>query len=125
MLYIHNSMKNNNYKETRPWGTFENLLESDDCKVKEIIIKPGQSPSYQYHHKRSEVWVITQGKGELKLEDETSPVRKGQVVFVRRLAKHQIKNTEEDVDLKFIEVQLGEYFGEDDIVRLEDAYGRI
>ena len=58
-----------NYKETRPWGTFENLLDTNYCKVKKIVIKPGQAPSYQYHFKRSEVWIIVQGKGELKLDD--------------------------------------------------------
>ena len=59
-----------NYKEQRPWGEFENLLDSEICKVKQIIIKPGQAPSYQYHFKRSEVWVLIQGEGELKIEDE-------------------------------------------------------
>jgi mannose-6-phosphate isomerase-like protein (cupin superfamily) len=113
-----------NYKETRPWGSFENLLDSADCKVKEIIIKSGQSPSYQYHHKRSEVWVVVQGKGELKLDDVVTSVSEGQIIHVPTKAKHQIKNVG-DADLKFIEVQLGEYFGEDDIVRIEDRYGRV
>jgi mannose-6-phosphate isomerase-like protein (cupin superfamily) len=81
-----------NYKEIRPWGTFENLLDTEYCKVKQIIIKPGQAPSYQYHFKRSEVWVVVKGKGELKLNDE---------------------------------IKQGSYFGEDDIVRLEDNYGRV
>ena len=47
-----------NYKENRPWGSFENLLDADYCKVKQIIIKPGEAPSYQYHFKRSEVWIV-------------------------------------------------------------------
>ena len=113
-----------NYKETRPWGTFENLLDTDYCKVKQIIIKPGQSPSYQYHFKRSEVWVVVEGEGELKLDGIITPVSKGNVLQIPVKAKHQIKNTS-DSNLVFIEVQLGDYFGEDDIVRLEDNYGRI
>lgn len=113
-----------NYKEQRPWGNFENLLDNDKCKVKRIIIKPDQAPSYQYHFKRSEVWVIVEGSGTLKLNDETTQVKVGDVIRVPVEAKHQIKNTGE-VDLIFIEIQLGSYFGEDDIVRLEDNYGRV
>jgi mannose-6-phosphate isomerase-like protein (cupin superfamily) len=113
-----------NYKEQRPWGEFENLLDSDLCKVKQIIIKPGQAPSYQYHYKREECWVIVQGSGELLLNDELVNVHLGDIIHIPLLAKHQIKNTS-DVDLIFIEVQIGEYFGEDDIVRLKDSYGRV
>ena len=113
-----------NYKETRPWGKFENLLDIDYCKVKTITIKPGQAPSYQYHFKREEVWVVVKGNGELKLDDQITSVYKGKVIHIPLQAKHQIKNTG-DEDLMFIEVQLGEYFGEDDIVRLEDNYGRV
>jgi len=112
-----------NYKETRPWGTFENLLDAGYCKVKQIIIKPGESPSYQYHLKRSEVWVVVRGSGELKLDDKTSLVNTGHVIRVPEKAKHQIKNNGNE-DLIFIEVQQGSYFGEDDIIRIEDKYGR-
>ena len=69
-----------NYKEQRPWGEFENLLDSTLCKVKQIIIKPGQAPSYQYHFKRSEVWILTQGNGELKLDENITKVKKGDVL---------------------------------------------
>jgi mannose-6-phosphate isomerase-like protein (cupin superfamily) len=113
-----------NYKESRPWGSFENLLDTNYCKVKEIVIKPGQAPSYQYHFKREEVWVVVQGSGELKLDEEITEVSTGQIIHVPLEAKHQIKNNGEN-DLVFIEVQMGEYFGEDDIVRLEDNYGRV
>ena len=113
-----------NYKETRPWGIFENLLDKEYCKVKQIIIEPGQAPSYQYHFKREEVWVIVQGEGELNLDGEKTIVKKGQIIHVPVQAKHQIKNNSEN-NLIFIEIQLGEYFGEDDIVRLEDNYGRV
>tara|TARA_R110001583_G_scaffold149076_3_gene301010 strand:- start:10873 stop:11247 length:375 start_codon:yes stop_codon:yes gene_type:complete len=113
-----------NYKETRPWGNFENLLDTGYCKVKQIIIKPNQAPSYQYHFKREEVWVVVQGKGELKLDDILSSVNVGDILHIPLKAKHQIKNIGEE-NLIFIEIQMGEYFGEDDIVRLEDNYGRI
>jgi mannose-6-phosphate isomerase len=113
----------NNYKEIRPWGEFENLLDVEYCKVKQIVIKPGQSPSYQYHLKRSEVWVIVQGTGQLKIDDVINVVNKSDIITVPIESKHQIKNTGNE-DLIFIEVQLGSYFGEDDIVRIEDVYGR-
>lgn len=112
-----------NYKEERPWGTFENILDSEDCKVKQIIIKPQQAPSYQYHHKREEVWIIVSGKGLLILDDEESEVSEGSVIRVPVGVKHRIRNISDD-DLVFIEVQLGDYFGEDDIVRVQDDYNR-
>jgi mannose-6-phosphate isomerase len=117
-------MVTSNYKEERPWGVFENLLDTEYCKVKEIRIKPGQAPSYQYHYKRSEVWVVVKGQGELKLDDNITSVITGDILHIPVQAKHQIKNVGQD-ELVFIEVQLGEYFGEDDIVRLEDSYGRV
>jgi len=112
-----------NYKEKRPWGTFENLLDVDYCKVKEIVIKPGQAPSYQFHYKRNEVWVVTQGKGLVTLDEKDEEVSAGSVVKVPVGIKHRIRNIG-DNDLIFIEVQTGEYFGEDDIVRLKDDYNR-
>ena len=112
-----------NYKEERPWGTFENLLDNDRCKVKEIIIKPGEAPSYQYHYKRQEIWVVVTGKGLLKLDGLESTVSAGSVIKVPVGIKHRIRNIGEE-DLIFIEVQLGNYFGEDDIVRVEDDYDR-
>ena len=108
----------------KPWGTYENLLEDEKTKVKKIVIKPGEKPSYQYHFKRNEVWVIVSGKGSLLLDDELSEVEAGSVVVVPAKVKHRITNTGQE-DLIFIEVQTGEYFGEDDIVRLEDAYSRV
>jgi mannose-6-phosphate isomerase-like protein (cupin superfamily) len=113
-----------NYKESRPWGDFENLLDSEYCKVKQITIKPGQAPSYQYHYKRSEVYVIVKGKASVCLDDISKEYGVGDTVLVPVLVKHQITNIGND-DLVFIEVQHGTYFGEDDIVRVKDNYGRI
>tara|TARA_Y100000310_G_scaffold317064_1_gene369513 strand:+ start:70 stop:429 length:360 start_codon:yes stop_codon:yes gene_type:complete len=112
-----------NYKEERPWGTFENLLDVDYCKVKEIVIKTGGRPSYQYHHKRSEVWVVVQGEAVATLDGEEKIYGVGDIVIVPAGVSHRVENRKEK-DLKFIEVQTGTYFGEDDIVRLEDDYGR-
>ena len=104
-----------NYKEERPWGTFENLLDTEYCKVKEIVIKKGGRPSY--------LWVVVQGEAVATLNDVETTYKVGEVVNVPVGTKHRVENRI-DEDLKFIEVQVGTYFGEDDIVRLEDDYGR-
>ena len=109
--------------EKRPWGHYENLLDADYCKVKRIVVKPDQRLSYQYHHKRSEHWVIAQGMALVTLEDETSTYVSGDYVYIPVGKKHRIQNTGKD-DLIFIEVQCGTYFGEDDIVRISDDYKR-
>jgi mannose-6-phosphate isomerase-like protein (cupin superfamily) len=113
----------NNYKENRPWGTFENLVDKEYCKVKEIVIMPGQAPSYQFHYKRNETWIIVKGAGTLTLDDEITPVQSGDTIQVPVGTKHRLRNTSNE-ELVFIEVQWGEYFGEDDIVRIEDDYNR-
>jgi len=111
-------------KELRPWGSYEILLDSDACKVKRITVSPGEKLSYQYHYKRSEVWTFVSGAGILTLEDEDMPVCEGSVVQIAKEQKHRVYN-DGPFDLVFVEVQLGSYFGEDDIVRLEDSYGRV
>ena len=108
----------------RPWGTYEVLLDAEDCKVKRITVKPGQKPSYQYHHKRNEHWLVISGHGEARINDDPVDASPGTHIFVPMLAKHTIENTGAEENLVFIEIQTGEYFGEDDIVRLEDDYGR-
>jgi mannose-6-phosphate isomerase len=110
-------------KDIRPWGRYEVLLDSDECKVKRLWINSGHQPSYQYHHKRSETWVIVKGQGLLTLDDVEREVTSGEVIFVPCGVKHRLKNIGEE-ELIFIEVQTGEYFGEDDIVRLADDYKR-
>ena len=112
-----------NYIEHRPWGSFENLLDEDYCKVKRIIVKPGQRLSYQYHHKRTEYWVVVQGKATVTLDHQVGVFDEGEVVIIPLGTKHRLENKYEE-DLIFIETQTGTYFGEDDIVRLEDDYGR-
>jgi len=109
---------------TKPWGYYLPILEEDYCKVKKLLIKAGEAPSYQYHFKRSEVWVVVKGQGEVRIDGEVTTCGVGSVITVPVEAKHQIKNTGTD-DLIFIEVQLGESFEESDIVRVEDKYGRL
>jgi len=116
------------HKEERPWGSFENLLDEEYCKVKRIIVKPGQRLSYQYHHKRSEAWVIVQGEATVTLEndvwiDEDRIYKISDIVNIPVGMKHRVQNNGKE-DLIFIETQTGTYFGEDDIVRLDDDYGR-
>lgn len=110
--------------EVKPWGSYTNLLDEEYTKVKKIVIKSGESPSYQYHFKRSEIWVIVKGIAEVKIDDNISTHVIGDIITIPKEAKHQVKNIGE-TDLIFIEIQLGEYFGEDDIVRLDDKYGRV
>ena len=110
--------------EFKPWGSFLNILDENYTKVKQITIKPGESPSYQYHHKRSEIWIIVKGKAHVRLDGVTTLHDVGDIIEIPQGSHHQPINCG-DEDLVFIEIQLGEYFGEDDIVRLEDKYGRV
>ena len=117
------SYTNMNNSENRPWGEYTVLLDGDVCKVKTITIRAGESPSYQYHHKRNEHWIIIRGHGKLTINDQKKVVKEGDYVFINKLDKHQLVN-DSDEDIVFIEIQTGEYFGEDDIVRIDDKYGR-
>ena len=112
-----------NYIEHRPWGSFEHLLDTNYCKVKRIIVKPDQRLSYQYHHKRSEAWVIVKGIATVTLNDKEIEYKEGKIVDISVGMKHRVQNNFTE-DLIFIETQTGTYFGEDDIVRLSDDYGR-
>lgn len=109
--------------EIRPWGKFEVLKDTPDFKSKVIVVDPGAQISYQSHAKRAEHWTIIKGQGEVVLNDEIIKVAAGSHVFIPVQAKHRIRNTGSE-PLTFVEVQLGTYFGEDDIVRYEDSYGR-
>ncbi|MGH9089849.1 MAG: phosphomannose isomerase type II C-terminal cupin domain [Acidimicrobiales bacterium] len=110
--------------DERPWGSYTVLDdEAHDHKVKRIVVKPGMRLSYQQHNRRSEHWFIVRGQGSVTIEGAPRPVAAGDAVDVPVGAAHRIENAG-DGDLVFIEVQHGEYFGEDDIVRLQDDYGR-
>ncbi len=109
---------------TTPWGSWEVLEECPHYKVKRIMVKPLQRFSYQRHFKREENWVIVQGLAEVTLDDKVTRVAEGDFVHIPRGGSHRIKNISENLDLVFIEVQRGDYLGEDDIERLADDYGR-
>jgi mannose-6-phosphate isomerase len=109
--------------ERRPWGTFTVLDDDDECKVKRITVDPGQRISYQRHEHRSEHWVIVAGEALVTLDGADHRLGAGQSIDIPRGAAHRVTNTEA-TELAFVEVQLGDYFGEDDIIRLSDDYGR-
>ena len=111
------------YTEERPWGKFTTLLIKETCKVKEIVVKPKHRLSYQSHEKREEQWVVFEGIATVTLDGEMYTVKAGESIRIPIGTKHRVEN-KEDKKLKFIEVQTGTYFGEDDIVRYEDDYGR-
>lgn len=110
-------------ESVRPWGHYDILFESNDCKVKRIKVYPGGKLSYQYHFKRNEVWTVVSGTGIFTLDGINTICGPGDTLVIPTLAKHMIENTGKE-PLVFIEVQRGSYFGEDDIVRLNDIYGR-
>lgn len=110
-------------KTKRPWGSYQVLFESDICKVKHVVVKPGEQLSYQYHQYRDETWVIVDGEAEVIIDDMKGYFKAGDVITILRLQKHRVKNIG-NKDLFFIETQLGDSFEEEDIVRLKDNYGR-
>ncbi len=111
-------------KSSPPWGRWEVLLEGPAYKVKRITVLPGKRLSYQKHFKRNEHWVIVEGKGMVTIDGKEVHMEKGDAVDIALETPHRMANNG-DEDLTFIEVQHGEYFGEDDIMRLEDDYGRV
>ena len=111
-------------KEERPWGLYYVLHNESTYKIKRIEVNPGGRLSYQYHNNRSETWTIVDGVATITLNGVTNDYEKGQSVFIPQGMKHRVQNkTNEKIIL--IEVQTGSYFGEDDIVRIEDDYNRI
>lgn len=109
--------------EERPWGRFDILKDFPHFKSKIISVNPGAQISYQSHTKREEHWIVVKGSGIVVLNEKDIPVKRGTYVFIPLEAKHRIRNTGAE-PLEFVEVQLGSYFGEDDIVRYQDDYKR-
>ena len=117
------SLTNEHVFEKRPWGQYEVLKESPDFKSKIIEVLPKEQLSYQCHSQREEHWIIIQGTGEVVLDDKIIPVQPGSYIKIPTGSKHRMRNTG-DLKLSFIEVQMGSYFGEDDITRFQDDYQR-
>lgn len=110
--------------DRRPWGSFTVLDEGRSYKVKRIEVLPGQRLSYQKHARRSEHWMVVQGAAKVTLDGKEIAVTTGETVDIPRGSSHRIENPAAET-LIFIEVQRGDYLGEDDIIRLEDDYGRL
>jgi mannose-1-phosphate guanylyltransferase/mannose-6-phosphate isomerase len=109
--------------ETRPWGQFRVLSESEGYKVKEIIVTPGGKLSSQMHHHRCEFWTVISGEAVVTIDDKEIILKAQQNAFIPLKATHRLENAS-DEDLVMVEVQCGNYLGEDDIVRFDDIYGR-
>ena len=107
----------------RPWGSFTVLEDAPDCKVKRLVVKPGQVLSLQLHHRRTEHWTVVHGTAKVRVGEREFLLHRNESTYIPIETVHRLENpTDEDIAL--IEVQCGDYFGEDDIERLEDRYGR-
>ena len=109
--------------EERPWGNYQVLEDSPSHKVKRITVTPGHRLSYQRHQQRAEHWYVVSGQASVTLEDVEHTIDVGHAIDIPRGSAHRVANRTED-PLVVIEVQVGGYFGEDDIERIEDDYGR-
>lgn len=109
--------------EQRPWGHYLILEDTSDHKVKRIVVHPGKRLSLQRHQHRSEHWYLLRGQASVVIGDKLIQFLPGQSINIPQGMKHRMANTGTD-DLSFIEIQTGSYFGEDDIERLEDDFGR-
>jgi mannose-6-phosphate isomerase-like protein (cupin superfamily) len=109
--------------DNRPWGRWEVLETGDGFAVKRITVNPGAILSLQLHHHREEHWVIVRGRARVTRGDEVFELARNQAVFIPLETAHRIENPGDDI-LEFVEVQVGDNLDENDIVRLEDRYGR-
>lgn len=107
----------------RPWGGYSSILNGERFQVKKLFVKPGKRLSLQKHHHRSEHWVVVRGTAEVQVDDKTMTLRENESVYIPQGAIHRLSNPGK-ILLELIEVQTGSYLGEDDIIRLEDEFGR-
>ena len=113
-----------NEGEKKPWGGYEVLSNRADHKVKRIVVNAGERLSLQRHQKRSEHWFVVSGEGDVTLGEKLVRLRAGESVDIPKGSLHRVSNPGVE-PLVFIEIQRGDYFGEDDIERFEDDYGRL
>ena len=109
----------------RPWGFYKTTILNDYFQSKVISVKPGQQLSLQSHNHREEHWIVAHGKGLVQIEKSEIKIESGSSLFIPKGAKHRLTNTDAFDNLIITEVQIGDYLGEDDIVRYEDNYGRV
>jgi mannose-6-phosphate isomerase-like protein (cupin superfamily) len=107
----------------RPWGWYETVSTAPGHKIKRIQVHPGQQSSLQKHHHRAEHWVVTQGTAHIRLGEREFDLRVGEHCDIALGQVHRLANRTEQV-VEIVEIQFGDYLGEDDIVRFEDDYGR-
>ena len=112
-----------NRKVYRPWGAYDQVGRGEKFQVKRITVKPGERLSLQLHHQRTEHWVVVTGTAKIQVGEEIKLLHENESIFIPKETIHSLENPGE-VDVEIIEVQTGSYLGEDDIVRLEDRYGR-
>jgi len=110
--------------DRHPWGTFTVLDEGENYKVKRIEVLPGKRLSYQRHSRRAEHWYVVRGIAKVTLNGVDILVDSGNAIDIAREDAHRVENPHAEETLVFIETQTGDYFGEDDIVRLDDDFGR-
>ena len=110
-------------KVHRPWGYYLSIEENNYWQIKKIIVNPKASLSLQMHNHRSEHWIVVQGKAKVQLNEDTKILSKNESIYIPIKSKHRLSNPTES-HLVLIEVQTGEYLGEDDIIRFDDIYGR-
>lgn len=108
----------------RPWGHYDVLLDVPDTKVKIIVVKAGKRLSYQRHHRRKEHWFVVRGSAVVTIDGTERHILPGEYIDIPCGSWHRIANRG-SAEMAFIEVQTGEYFGEDDIERSEDDFGRV
>ena len=108
----------------RPWGFYKTAFLNQFCQCKTITVNPKSSLSLQKHLRREEHWIVVRGEGSARVADEVFTVRAGCHVHIPRGTLHRLMNDSKNESLIVTEVQLGDYFGEDDIIRIEDEYGR-
>lgn len=119
----HHKVTQDHVFEHRPWGEFEILADEDHFKAKTIKVNPGQKLSYQSHDKRAEHWIVVKGTATVVLNDLEHTVKAGEYIYIPQKSKHRVMNLTLGL-VELVEVQVGSYFGEDDIVRYQDDYGR-
>ena len=115
--------KDNSLRIERPWGFFQVLMETSSTKVKLIKVMPSQKLSLQKHRHRSETWYVVKGRAKVIRESENFTLELGDSIIIKKKQIHSLENVE-SFPLEIVEIQTGDYLGEDDIVRLEDKYGR-
>ena len=109
----------------RPWGFYKTTVMNDYFQSKVISVNPKSQLSLQSHNHREEHWIVAHGVGTVQLDQSVLQVKCGSSIFIPKGCKHRLTNTDDKESLIITEVQIGDYFGEDDIIRYEDIYGRV